>query len=187
VTTTLTSLLTLAVYAGVAGSAHAESTLGVTIDAGVPDGAAASIVYRPISRVRLHAGATHNMVSTGARAGITLSPLRTWLSPTLSFDVGSYPEGDANPLVQRISSDPSFQSAMLERVGYRYANAHLGLEFGRQRATFYIHGGASYVATQVHGLDAASEDGMTTVTFTEDPQVRLLTVSARIGLIIYFL
>ena len=170
-----------------ASSAAAETTLGVTVDAGVPDGAAASIVYRPISRVRLHAGATHNMVTTGARAGVTLSPLRTWFSPTLNLDVGSYPEGDANPLARMISGDSSFQSAMLERVGYRYANAHLGLEFGRERATFYIHGGASYIATQVHGLDAMADDGSTSVTFTEDPKVRLLTVSARIGLIIYFL
>ncbi len=170
-----------------AATAHAERTFGVTVDAGVPDGAAASLVYRPISRLRLHAGATHNFITTGARAGVTIAPLRTWFSPTLNLDAGAYKEGDANPVIQMVTGDPTFHSSPLERVGYRYANAHLGLEFGRERATFYLHAGASYISSRLRNLDATAEDGTTTVTFTEDPEVRLVTVSARIGLIIYFL
>jgi len=180
-------LLAAAVLSSAPSTALAERSLGVTVDAGVPDGAGASLVYRPISRLRLHAGATHNFITTGVRAGVTLAPLRTWFSPTLNFDVGGYKEGDANPLIQMVSGDSSFHNDSFERVGYRYANAHLGLEFGRERATFYIHAGASYIATQVHELDGSSEDGSTMVTFTEDPNVRMYTVSARLGLIIYFL
>jgi hypothetical protein len=169
-------------------AAHAEAGwLGVTVDAGVPDGASAAVVVRPVSRLRLHAGATHNAISTGMRGGITLAPLRTWFSPTLSLDVGTYPEGDANPLARKVTGDAMFSSAMFERVGYSYANAHLGFEFGRERATFYIHAGASYITTKIKNLDAASDDSSTMVTFTQDPVVNVWTVSARLGVIVYFL
>src|SRR5688572_24112483 len=100
-----------AAIASPAATAQAEGWLGVTVDAGVPDGASAAVVVRPVSRLRLHAGATHNAISTGMRGGITLSPLRTWFSPTLSLDVGAYPEGDANPLVRTVSGDAMFSSA----------------------------------------------------------------------------
>jgi hypothetical protein len=166
-------------------TAGADPMLGVTVDAGVPDGAAASIVIRPVSRIRLHGGMTHNAVSAGVRGGITLSALRRWFSPTLSFDYGRYGEGDANPVIQKVSGDSMFHSAMLEQIGYRYANAHVGLEFGRKRATFYLHAGASRVTGTLHNLSQTG-DGVS-VTFTEDPRVAITTVSARIGLVLYFL
>lgn len=183
-------LRTLLVAAAVLAplTAHADRTLGVTVDAGVPDGAAASIVYRPISQFRFHVGATHNMITTGVRAGVSIVPLRSWFSPSLNFDAGSYKEGDANPLVQMISGDEGLHNDQLERVGYRYANAHLGIELGRKRATFYLHAGGSYIAGKIRNLDAATDgESSTTVSFTTDPDVRLLTVSAKLGLIIYFL
>lgn len=183
-------LRTLLVAAAVLApsAASADRQFGITVDAGVPDGAAAAIVYRPISAFRLHAGATHNMITTGVRAGVSIVPLRSWCSPTLNLDVGSYREGDANPLVQMVSGDQAFHNDSLERVGYRYANAHLGLEFGKKRATFYLHAGGSYIAGKLRNLDAATDGtSSTTVSFTTDPDVRLLTVSAKLGLIIYFL
>jgi hypothetical protein len=183
----LTRSLVVAALVAVVSPAIAEPRLGVTVDAGVPDGASASIVFRPVSRIRLHAGATHNLVSQGTRVGITLAPLRTWLSPTLNFDYGRYRDGDANVIVRTVTGDPTFSSSVLDKFGYSYANAHLGLEFGRERATFYIHAGASYIATRLRGLDAAAADGSTMVTFTVDPSVTLWSVSARIGLIVYFL
>jgi hypothetical protein len=182
------SALMVVVALAVPGAASAEARwLGVTVDAGVPDGASAAVVVRPISRVRMHAGATHNAISTGMRAGVTLAPFKTWFTPTLSIDGGAYPEGDANPIAQKVSGDPTFHSKPLERVGYRYANAHLGLEFGRRRATFYIHAGWSYITARLRNLDAASGDGATMVTFTSDPVVSVWTPSARLGLIVYFL
>lgn len=166
--------------------------LGLTLDAGVPDGAGASIVVRPLPRVRLSGGITHNAVSAGARAGINLSARRGWCSPVLSFDIGRYAEGDANPLVQKVSGDPTFSSPMLERVGYSYGNAHVGLEFGHTRATFYIHAGVSYVTGNIHGLSEAASSSMdsggdTTVSFSSDPRFDVATVSARIGLVLYLL
>ena len=147
-------------------------------------------MFRPVALIRLHAGASHNAVSYGARGGITLVPLRTWLSPTLSLDYGMFSEGNANPVVQMVTGDGSFSSSVLERFGYRYANAHVGLEFGRERATFYLHAGLSYVTGTLHGLsEATRDDGMssTTITFSEDPTFTTTTLSARVGVILFFL
>ena len=160
-------------------SAVAEPSFGVTADVGVPDGANAALVYRPIRALRVHAGVGHNYVSRGVRGGITLVPLASVVTPTLSVDYGRYFTGDANPLARMITGDDTFQSSALEEVGYDYANAHVGLEVGRTRATFYVHAGASRITGDVRGLESES------VTFSQDPKLTMRTVSARVGLIIY--
>jgi hypothetical protein len=168
--------LTAAVDAG-------HRRFGVTTDVGVPDGANAALVFRPIRALRLHAGGGYNLISSGVRAGVSVVPLSSWVSPTLSIDAGRYFEGDANPIARRIQGDSTYSSPMLERVGYDYVNAHLGLEFGRQWATFYIHAGMSRVSGTVYGI--AEEIGEEDVTLEEDPDVTLWSPSARIGLIVY--
>jgi hypothetical protein len=162
--------------------------IGVMADVGLPDGATASIVYRPIRAMRLHAGFSHNLISLGERAGVTFVPFSWWASPTLSLEYGHYAEGNANPLVRAATGDTTFSSAVLERVGYDYANAHVGLELGRKWFTFYLHAGVSRITGTVHNLSAeamASGEGTTTITFPRDPNVRLWTVSARLGFIVY--
>lgn len=155
---------------------------GLMVDAGVPDGANAALVFRPLRQIRVHAGGGYNLVSTGVRAGVSVVPLSTWIAPSLTVDVGRYFEGDANPIVQKVMGDSTYSSPLLERVGYDYLNAHVGLEVGRQWATFYVHAGMSRVWGQIHGLaEAAGED----VTVSGDPDVTMWSPSARIGLIVY--
>ncbi|MCX5746293.1 MAG: hypothetical protein NT062_27765 [Proteobacteria bacterium] len=168
--------------------AQAEATVGLTVDAGVPDGTNVAVVLRPIRPLRLHAGLGYNGIARGYRVGATLVPFASWCSPTLSLDVGRYTDGDANPLLRMASGDQTLDTAVLDRVGYRYANAHVGLEFGRKRATFYIHGGVSRVTGRVHEVLASTDMSASTlsVTFTEDPTVTITAVSARVGLIVYF-
>src|SRR5438105_2350281 len=48
--------------------------VGVMMDAGAPDGANASLVFRPLSWLRAHGGGGYNMISKGIRAGATLLP-----------------------------------------------------------------------------------------------------------------
>ena len=161
---------------------------GVMADLGVPDGATASIVFRPIRALRVHAGLSHNMISLGERVGVTVVPLSWWVSPTLSLEYGHYADGNANPLVRAATGDATFSSSVLDRVGYNYANARVGLEFGRKWFTFYLHAGVSRITGSVHNLSAATmsgAEGTTTVTFGNDPNVRLLTVSARLGFVVY--
>jgi hypothetical protein len=184
----------LTALSGMLGEAHADPTgvtaaldrghrrFGVMADAGVPDGANASLVLRPIRMLRLHAGAGYNMISTGYRAGASFVPLGTWVAPTLNVDIGRYAEGDANPIARTVSGDPTFSSPMLDKVGYDYLNAHVGLELGRDWATFYVHAGMSRVSGQIRGLEEAAEGD---VTISEDPNVTMWAPSARIGLIVY--
>lgn len=185
-------LIAVALVMAAGGSAAADGLprFGLMADVGVPDGGTASIMVRPAWPLRFHAGVSHNVVSYGYRAGVTLSPLPWAVSPTFTVDYGHYFEGDANSVVRMFSGDEEFSSPLLERVGYDYGNAHLGLEFGRERFTFYIHGGVSLIRTQVHGIDeqlGESDDGTTTITLTKDPEVDLITVSARLGFIFYVL
>jgi hypothetical protein len=169
-------------------SSSGSPWIGAMADVGLPDAATMSIVVRPIRSLRAHAGLSHNLISLGQRAGITWAPLSWWASPTLSLEYGHYADGNANPLVRRVTGDQTFSSAVLDRVGYDYANAHLGLEFGQRWFTFYIHGGVSRITAAVHNLSAetmSQSSGTTSVSFSRDPHVQLTTVSARIGFIVY--
>jgi hypothetical protein len=171
-----------------ASSASAEPRFGVTTDVGVPDGAMASLVVRPLSFLRGHVGAGHNGISAGFRAGATLS-LPFWLSPTASISYGRYAEGDANPLVRRLAGDPSAHNVMLEKVGYQFADGYLGLQLGRRRVAFLMEAGYSRIEGKVRDLDAMiagdDPDAATTISFRQDPNVVVWSVSARIGLTVY--
>lgn len=161
---------------------------GAGLDVGVPDGATASLVIRPIRAIRAHAGLSHNGISLGERFGVTWSPLRSWVAPTLSVEYGHYADGNANPLVRAVMGDTTFSSAVLDRVGYDYANARVGIEFGRRWFTFYLHAGVSRVTGQVHNLTAeamSQSSGTTSVSFSKDPSVELWSVSARLGFVVY--
>ena len=172
----------------VRAAAPAVPWIGAMADVGLPDGATASIVVRPIRSLRAHAGVSHNMISLGERVGLTWVPLSWWASPTLSVEYGHYAEGNANPLARAVMGDATFESKVLERVGYDYANAHLGLELGRKWFTFYIHAGMSRITGSVHNISSETmtgSQGTTTVTFSKDPSVKLWGPSARIGFVVY--
>jgi hypothetical protein len=164
--------------------------LGMMVDAGLPDGANASLVLRPFSWLRAHGGGGYNMISKGVRIGATLLPFGS--GPSATLEAGHYFDGDANGLAQRFAGS-SFASPLLERVGYDYANAHLGLDFGSRRVTFYIHGGMSYVRADVHNLDSVvastasmnGGNGSTEISIAKDPTVRAWFPSAKLGLIVY--
>jgi len=163
---------------------------GVMVDAGLPDGANASLVLRPFSWLRAHGGGGYNMISSGIRAGATLLPFGS--GPSATIEAGHYFDGDANGLARRFAG-ATFQSALLERVGYDYANAHLGLDFGSRNVVFYIHGGMSYVRAQIHNFDSvvastASDNGAngsTEISVKQDPTVKAWVPSAKLGLIVY--
>jgi hypothetical protein len=166
--------------------------LGVMADAGLPDGANASLVYRPRRWLRVHGGGGYNMVSEGIRAGATLVPFG--MGPSATLETGHYFDGNANGVVQRFAGQ-SFSSPLLARIGYDYTNFHLGLDFGYHHVTFFVHGGMSYVRAQVHNLEsvvssqasAASDgNGTTSVSIKQDPTVQAWFPSAKLGLIVYF-
>jgi hypothetical protein len=142
------------------GTAAAETKLGVMADAGVPDGATASLVFRPVSALRLHGGVAYNTVSTGARVGVTVAPMKSWFTPTVSIDYGRYPEGELAAFDRQMT------------VGYDFANGHIGFALGRKRASFFLQAGMSRVSGAVHDEST-------------DAKLVVWTPSARLGFVLY--
>ncbi|MEP6862431.1 MAG: hypothetical protein ABJE66_17535 [Deltaproteobacteria bacterium] len=163
-------------------------TIGVMTDVGVPDGGTASLVVRPLRALRLEGGMAHNVVSPGVRGSVTWIPFGTWATPILSVGYGRFFERDANGIVQKISGDSTLSSPLLDKVGYDFANARIGIELGKKYFTFFLHAGVSRVTGTVHNLDqvAATEtaNSMVSVT-TTDPEITLWGVSANLGFIFY--
>jgi hypothetical protein len=164
--------------------------LGLQIDAGVPDGAQAALVLRPWKAVRFSLGGGYNMISKGVRGGVSILPFGR--GPSLSVEAGRFFEGDANAAARKYMS--GFEDiAILQRVGYDFANAHLGLDFGYERVTFFIHGGMSYLRGKIRdanqfftdpSIDGMNSDGVS-VKIKQDPTVVAIGPSAKIGLIVY--
>jgi hypothetical protein len=152
------------------------------LDAGVPDGANGSLVYRPWGWLRFHAGGGTNLVSPGVRCGLSLMALGL----SANVEAGHYFEGDANQLARKLSGDTSVDVPALRRVGYDYINLHGGLEWGSASwGTFYIHGGMSRISGVIHEAGASFSTDSTMVTFNGDPRVNAWAVSARLGFILY--
>ena len=175
---TLRALVVVGLFAST--PAFARPGLGVIADVGAPDGATAAVALRPSPRVTLHAGVGYNYISRSVRIGATFTPFNTIIRPTLSVDYGRFPEGDANPLARMVSGDDTFHAEPLERVGYDFANAHVGFELGR-RFTFFMRAGATRIRTEVP--DRANDSD--TIMFVTDPRATVWTVSARLGFILY--
>ena len=71
-----------------------------------------------------------------------------------------------------ITGDDTIDSSKLEHIGYDFANAHLGLSFGRKRATFYLQAGMSRTSATIH-------DDTTSMKLT------MWSPSARLGFVLY--
>jgi len=161
--------------------------LGVMVDAGIPDGATGSLVVRPFSWLRAEVGGGYNLISKSVRGGLALIPFGS--GPSATLEAGRYFEGDANGLARRFAGAGYEDNAALQRVGYDFVNAHLGLDFGQRWFTFFIHGGMSYVRAQIHNVDTVISEGTsgsTTVSFKQDPVIRAFTPSVKLGFVIYF-
>jgi hypothetical protein len=165
---------------------------GLMADVGVPDGLIGSLAVRPWSWLRLSGGGGTNSISKGWRAGLTLLPFAA--GPSASFEYGRYADGNANNLAKKIIGSGFDGSPLLERVGYQYMNAHLGLDFGSRRFVFFIHGGVTILRGQIHNVDAAIRQataqstgaiGTTEVTVGREPTVKATGSSVKLGLIVY--
>ncbi len=166
--------------------------LGVMLDGGLPDGVMLSPTYRPFSWLRMHAGAGTNSVSWGLRGGIAFIPFG--LGPSLTVEAGHYFEGNANGVASRIAGSDYEDSAMLERIGYDFANAHLGLDFGMEKFVFYMHGGMSYLRTTLYNVNetlvqngADGADSGTSLAVNGDPTLKGVVPSFKLGIVTYFL
>jgi hypothetical protein len=121
-------------------------TFGMTMDVGVPDGAALGLVVRPrFDWLRIAGAVTHNGIAPGLRLGVTVDPIDFPIAPTLTVEGGHYWQGT----IPGVSDSPT--------VGYNYANIHLGLEIGSRSAfRFFLRGGVSYVDVSASNISMGS-------------------------------
>jgi len=162
---------------------------GFSLQSGVPDGVTGSAVYRPFPWLRTQLGAGYNLVGIGVHGGATVIPFG-W-GPSFTLEAGRYFEGNANGIARTMTGGGFTNSAMLERVGYDYANAHLGFEIGNGSYTFFLHGGMSYMATRINGVNdvlgdmAANMGSDTTLRVSQAPTVSAFVPSVKLGFVMY--
>jgi hypothetical protein len=161
--------------------------VGLMADAGLPDGFMGALTIRPIQYLRLHAGAGTNSTSPGFRVGVSVLPLG--MGPSVNLEVGHYLDGEANGLVRKAVGGLGRFATYVNRLNYTFANAHAGLDIGKQDFTFFIHGGFTYLHARLRDVmappDTVSSTGRTSITFREDPIVKMFTPSVKVGLIVY--
>ncbi len=162
---------------------------GLDVEGGFPEGIAASAVFRPVSEIRLFAGPAWNYVGWGLQGGVTVVPWHLGVSPFLSLEGGRYFSADASFLARSSSGVPAELAPLLKHVGYDYAAAHLGLEFGTRDAfAFSIRAGLAYVSATASGTattTGTSNGSDYTLAFT-DPHLRGTVPSVKLGLQLWF-
>jgi hypothetical protein len=170
----------------------APAVLGLMTDVGLPDGANLALVVRPAEWIRLHAGGGTNTVSVGYRGGFAVLPFGA--GPSLSMEVGYFREGDANGIVRQMLGAEGWLTPLLQKLGYLYVNAQLGLDFGKGPVQFFVHGGVSYLRARLHNANSILErrgqmspvrEDRIMVSLLEDPIVRLWSPSVKVGLVVY--
>jgi hypothetical protein len=160
-------------------------TFGALLDVGLPDGLMAGVSFRPLQWLRLHASAGTNAVSPGARAGVLVVPLG--VGPSATLEAGHYFEGDANAVAGAFGGPEYRDNSMAEQVGYDFVNAHVGLEVGAERFTFFLHGGASYVRAELHHVNdvLGQSEGDTAITLHGNPRITAWLPSFKLGFVLH--
>jgi hypothetical protein len=183
-----------ALLAWPAAAAAERVQIGIMTDMGLPDGLMGAVIVRPLQHLQVHAGAGHNSVAPGLRAGVQVQPWAGAVAPYAALELGHYfrgrPGGWAQDMVQSSAdmADPGDASVTVESLGYSYGNAHLGLRLGGARAAFYLQGGISrvHVDAELRRREQTGAGLPLQVDVVSDSQARLWAPSARLGLEAYF-
>jgi hypothetical protein len=161
--------------------------LGAQLDVGAPDGVGISAVLRPARWLRVNAGLTTNTLSLGVRGGITLVPLSSFISPSISLDVGHYFNADYNEFIDRLGNLPLQTTVPIEDVDYNYGGASVGLEIGKpDRFSFYLRVGLARGSMTIDDAEGLLKE----VTGDPDITARPLTLrftapSLKVGFLLY--
>jgi hypothetical protein len=159
---------------------------GLALGGGFPDFAKASVMFRPVSRVRLFAGPAWNYFAWGVQGGVELLPWSWAVSPLLSLEAGKFMRSDLGTLVSSDGEDAAKMKPLLARVDYAYAALDLGVEIGSPRGlAFSLKVGLSWVSVGTSGAATYTSDSGSTVTL-RDPALRGTLGSAKIGFHYWF-
>jgi hypothetical protein len=161
--------------------------LGIVLDVGAPDGVMAGVAARPCPWFRGDISAGSNGIGLGVRAGLALR-LPSVITPALIAEVGRHFEGNAKALAARFGADANAEWA--SAIGYNFVNLHTGVEFGSERSVFFLHGGFSYVTTELHHANdllrnSATLPSNTHVRIDDDIKASLWVPSIKLGFLMY--
>jgi hypothetical protein len=173
--------------ASAAPRARSHHVLGLSLDAGVPDGASATILYRPWRYLRFGGGMLYNYVGYGVVGSVSVLPYFP-IAPSLTLEAGHLFESNANARISQFTTVDDNLKPLLQRVGYTFVNAQVGLEFGHPNwFVFFVRGGLSRVWLSSSDADkvvVTNSDG-TRVTFA-NPSARLGIPTVKAGFMIFF-
>jgi hypothetical protein len=112
----------------------------------------------------------------------TVLPFRAVVTPTFTLEAGKFFETDVSG---RLSGTvPSGLDPALQKFGYWYYGAQLGLELGPQRSwAFFFRGGLAWVRSSL-GDVTGQHVGNTTVDVS-NPRVRATVPTANLGFLLY--
>ncbi|HEY0706626.1 MAG TPA: hypothetical protein VGG33_07510 [Polyangia bacterium] len=173
----------------VARRAFRLPVVGVGADVGLPDGAMASLVLRPLTPLRLSLGVGSNSAAPGFRAGVSLLPFGA--GPSITVEGGHYLSGRPDGPLKTVFGGVGRFASYVGKVNYTFANAHAGIDVGRKDFTIFAHAGVSYIRATLRDVvvpmegNTRSEGSVTTLTFREDPVLRMFTPSVKLGLVFY--
>lgn len=153
-----------------ADAASVPHPLGLTLEAGAPELVSVRLTLRPCRWLRLGFGPVSDLFSAGIGGGVTLMPLASLVSPSLTIDGGYLFDGDTRGIPQALGV-PIGDG----RAAYGYVDGHVGLEIGaHRRVCFFVHAGVSYVDLTAHGEGFAAA------------HLKLFGPSAKLGLTAFF-
>jgi hypothetical protein len=165
--------------------------LGLQLDVGVPDIGGVSLLYRPLKWMRFEGGMLYSYAGYGVRGGVSVLPYFP-IAPSLTLEAGHYFDANYAMLSKYVTVKDDLQP-LLEKVGYTFVNAQVGLELGHPNAfVFFVRAGVSKVWMSVHNAKAAvkasqsSSPGDTQFTDIADPNVRFGIPNVKLGFMIYF-
>jgi hypothetical protein len=180
------ALVATSLLAALAPGAAAEPRVGVMTDVGVPDGLTLALATELAPRLVMHAGVAHNSAAPGGRAGLRLELLRAGVTPYLAAELGGFATGEATGWSRDLARSAGLEDAELDRVGYTFANAHLGLRLGGDAAALTLQAGWSEIRGTFYTIERRESGAIPTLELGTATRFRASSPSARIGLVAFF-
>lgn len=159
---------------------------GMGLDVGMPDGLNLGLLLAPTGWMRLEASAGTNSAALNYRGGLSFLPVG-W-GPSFTFEVGHCNVAEMNSVLGAFFGVSKWVKPYVQEFGYTYVNAHLGFDYVVGNWDVFLHGGYTYLAGTIRGPNPvvvgrnADQTPNTTVTVEQDGEVRVHTLSAKLGL-----
>jgi hypothetical protein len=136
--------------------------VGIGADLGVPDGGAIGVVVSPYYYwLKVTLSYTNNYFASGARAGVTLDPIKFIIAPTFTTEYG---------FSAKFNASDTFKSE-LPGISYEYINFQPGVEFGSPNGfRFFLRAGVTSAWVRAYNFTEVVENSTLTM---HDPKAHL--------------